>query len=120
MDPVDMTPIATCGLEQPIDPETLDKVNQRIAVVSDKVDMLVLDYQASNSGDTAKDMLRNCTSLVASFAEQTADPHEAMQLACEALAVAVQKLAFASWQEEMFAAEQKKVHPTGDNSGGNY
>jgi hypothetical protein len=120
MEPVDMTPTATCGLEQPIDPETLDKVNQRIAVVSDKVDMLVLDYQASNSGDTAKDMLKNCTSLVASFEEQTADPHEAMQLACEALAVAVQKLAFASWQEEMFMAEQKKVRPTGDNSGGIY
>lgn len=115
MEPVDMTPTVTCGLEQPIDPETLDKVNQRIAVVSDKVDMLVLDCQASNSGDTAKDMLKNCTSLVASFEEQTADPHEAMQLACEALAVAVQKLAFASWQEEMFVAERKKVHPTGDN-----
>jgi hypothetical protein len=43
-----------------------------------------------------------------------------MQLACEALAVAVQKLAFAGWQEEMFVAEQKKVHPTGDNSGRNY
>jgi hypothetical protein len=120
MEPVDMTPTATCGLEQPIDPETQDKVNQRIAVVSDKVDMLVLDYQASNSGNTAKDMLKNCMSLVASFEEQTADPHEAMQLACEALAVAVQKLAFAGWQEEMFVAEQKKVHPTGDNSGRNY
>jgi DNA-binding PucR family transcriptional regulator len=94
-------------------------VNQRIAVVSYKVDMLVLDYQASNNGDTAKDMLKNCTSLVASFGEQTADPHEAMQLACEALAVAVQKLAFASWQEEMFVAERKKVQPTGDNQRGN-
>ena len=58
---------------------------------------------------------QNCTSLVASFEEQTAGPHEAMHLACEALAVAVQKLAFAGWQEEMFVAERKKVHPTGDN-----
>lgn len=93
MEPIDMTPVEVCALDQPLDPAVREKVRARLAVINAKVNELALEYHAQATADAEQDLLKNCTSLFASFTEQAADEHEALQLACELLAVVVRKLA---------------------------
>ena len=74
-------------------PEFAQQVNNRVDAISESVQMLVWEYQMRTTESTAFNILEFTLSLVKGCSERYPNPEEALAMACEQLAVAIQKLA---------------------------
>jgi hypothetical protein len=89
---LDPEALASCPIRH-MSPETAEQVNNRVDAISESVQMLVWEYQMRTTDSAAFNILEFTLSLVKGCRERYPNPEEALAMACEQLAVAIQKLA---------------------------